>query len=89
MFVKPALGQAFGVAFCQHFGLPTGQVMKVTPHVEQDEILHAKVEIFLTADDLAGIAMRMGAAGVGPEQPSVLGTLSVDVVASPAGGSGR
>lgn len=56
------LGADFGRAFCEHFGLPAGQVLTVAPHADRDEIMHAKVEIALTPDDLAGIAAIMGGA---------------------------
>lgn len=64
------LGADFGRAFCQHFGLPAGQVLTVSPHADRDEIMHAKVEIALTADDLAGIAAIMGGAKP-PKAPSL------------------
>jgi hypothetical protein len=69
MTSKVRLGSEFGRAFCEHFGLPANQVCKVTPHADQDEIMHAKVEIALTPDDLAGIAIRMGAASVVALEP--------------------
>ena len=72
MAITPSLGHAFGMALCEHFGLPPDQVLRVTPHADRDESMHAKMEIALTADDLAGIAMRMGSAGVTLERLPVV-----------------
>lgn len=78
------LGADFGRAFCEHFGLPAGQVLKVAPHADRDEIMHAKVEIALTAEDLAGIAAIMGGAKT-PEAPRLdrLPVVSMDLASGP------
>ena len=54
-------GRDFGVALCQHFGLPLDQVSgNIEMTTATNEFFGAKVFICLTADDMAGIAARMG-----------------------------
>ena len=63
---KVRLGNEFGLALCQHFGLPTAQTLGVLVNASRDDVFGVSIEMALTSDDLAGIAKHMGAGN--PEQ---------------------
>lgn len=52
-------GRTFGEAFCERFGLNPKDVGNLTLHATTDEILHVSATIFVNADDLEAIALRM------------------------------
>ncbi len=57
-----SLGNAFGMAVCKHFGLTDKKVAAdIKVNTKRDEVFSVTLDIFLTADDLAGIAKHMGA----------------------------
>ena len=66
---KVRLGDEFGLALCQHFGLPTAQTLGVLVNANRDHVFGVTIELAVTSDDLAGIAKHMGAGN--PEQASI------------------
>lgn len=54
-----SIGSEFGKAFCEHFGLKPEVVGNITVNADVDEILHARPTIFLNAEDLEAIALKM------------------------------
>jgi hypothetical protein len=57
-----SLGNAFGLAVCKHFGLSGKNVARdIKVNSKGDEVFSVTLDIFLTAEDLAGIAVHMGA----------------------------
>ena len=69
--MKARLGREFGIALCDHFNVPAGQVEVLKVHTGFDEVFSASLTIMLTADDLAAIAARMDGKTPESEQESV------------------
>lgn len=53
--------RSFGIALCQHFGIPSDQALAFEIENNPNEIFSASVKVALTASDLAEIARRMDA----------------------------
>ena len=53
------LGQTFGRALCEHFGLPARKVFDVRVDADRDQMFGVVLRVSLSPDDLTEIAKRM------------------------------